>query len=483
MNPEQTIKSFLEFEERYAMFKVKVDGVYIWHYIRFYLYNELLNLYGLPRLEGDSTGKKKQKEHWSDYLKELIVYNQFLVHQRDVLIIPHPRKYNEESIYYKCIYTDLLDNYLSNSHYILDGKSREGVFACQRSHNVLHMDLEAFKKMKRLKCEYRIASSKEVNTKIIVPLEKYFNVEFSFAFKKRLFELINFDLNERVYLEKYYSYMLKKIKPKIILMVVSYGFDRMVLCEIAKRRGIPVVELQHGTINFLHIAYNFHEKMNLPSFPDYIFSFGKYEKYNAKFPIGDERIIPTGYPELENKYHSYKKSRSSSKRILFISQGIKESAICANILAENLDTEKYHIIYKLHPKEYFDWKKNIGKYLHNPNIEVAGDFGHTIYDFLAEADWVVGNSSTVLYEAQMFDVKVAVLKNNIYDKSLCEYGNAVLVDSPEKLMEEIKKDTFQPNKKISFFEKNSLEKMQTNINNIIKRHQKANRNVNVRECF
>ena len=141
----------------------------------------------------------------------------------------------------------------------------------------------------------------------------------------------------------------------------------------------------------------------------------------------------------------------------------------ANAVAQGVDASKYEVIFQLHPFEYSSWEKTIGKYLTHPNIKVIGSFNHTIYESLAQADWVVGNYSTVLSEAQMFNVKVAILKFDMYKVSsyLYKNGYAILVDSPEKLLKEIEEDTFQPNREVSLFEKNSLEKMQQSIDKII----------------
>ena len=141
----------------------------------------------------------------------------------------------------------------------------------------------------------------------------------------------------------------------------------------------------------------------------------------------------------------------------------------ANAVAQRVDERKYEIIFQLHPFEYSCWKTTIGKYLTHPNIKVIGSFNHTVYESLAQADWVVGNYSTVLSEAQMFNVKVAILKFDMYKivSYLYQNGYAILVDSPDQLLKEIEEDNFQPNREVSLFETNSLEKMQESINKII----------------
>lgn len=476
MKPDEFMEFFLEFENTYQMFSKKVKDIYIWHYIRFNVFHKILNIYGLGDFLPDVRIKRcYSKWKWENFINRFLICNQFFAHNKSVLIIPHERKFYDGNGKYKCIYTDLLDKYMTNSHYILDKRSMEGEFAVQNSHNILYCDLESFKRVKKINDVNEFADKKELNNIIFDPIEKYFNIKIDWKVRKKLAEVINYCINARKYWTKYYNYMLCKIKPKIILMVVSYTFDRMILCEEAKKKNIPVVELQHGTIGPMHIAYNFYEKMELPSFPDYFFAFGKFEKDKAKFPIDRDKIIPVGYPELEKNCKIYKRQKNLKKIILFVSQQEEKIAEYAEILAQNLDSEKYHIIFQLHPKEYFDWKKKLGDHLNYPNVEIVGSYEHTVHESLAQADWVIGNFSTVLYEAQMYKTKVAVLRFGLYSnmKYLYESGQAILIDSPKQLVKEIKENTFKPNRKISVFETNSLEKMQVNINKIIKGDQKS----------
>lgn len=473
VQPDEFMNNFLEFERQFEMFQVRINNIRIWHYLRFTVYDSLIekkgNIAWGKRLKQKNVSNKKFEELAHYMFKRYISCNQFFAHKRDILIISHGRKYKEDNKYYKCPYTNLLDEYLSNSHYVLDGKTPNGNYELQKSHNILYCDIEAFKKIKQMQFPKETVSKLEVENRIIEPIEAYFQINIEWETKKKWLDLIYGFIDTRKYYIKYYSYILKKIRPKIILIAYAYGFDRMVLCEVAHKINIPVVELQHGTIGPDVVAYNFYNKMRLTSFPDYIFTFGQYEKQQTRFPIPKSHIIPTGYPELENNFNKYKKKKGNKKIILFISQTLAKIAQFANAVAQRVDSDKYEVIYQLHPFEYSCWKTTIGRYLTHPNIKVIGSYNHTIYESLAQADWVVGNYSTVLSEAQMFDVKVAVLKFDMYKVAsfLYENGYAVLVDSPEQLVKEIEEDTFQPNREVSLFEKNSLEKMQKYIDKII----------------
>ena len=481
MQLDEFMNNFLDFEEKYEMFKLKINNVHIWYYLRFFVYYDLIEkkkyaTYGKVLTHKNIKNKKTLDYMWRKYVS----CNQFLAHKKDVLIVSHGRKYKADDKYYKCPYTHLLDEYLSISHYILDGKTPDGNYEIQKSHNILYYDIEEFKKIKRVRFSEEVVSKIEVLNKVIVPIEVYFEINISLELKKKWMTLIKSFINGRKILIRYYNYMLKKVRPKIILVVCAYGFDQMIMCEVAHKMCIPVVELQHGIINSEHIAYNFKRRRYVSSFPDYIFTFGQYEKEQTRFPISKSHIIPIGYPELENNYNIYKKKKSNKKNILFISQTMPEIAKFANIVAQKIDSNKYQIVFQLHPSEYSCWRLTVGQYLKHPNIKVIGSYKHMIYESLAQADWVVGNYSTVLSEAQMFDVKVAVLKLDMYRAArfLYQNGYAILVESPEQLIKEIEEDTFQPNREVSLFEKNSLKKMQEGIDKIIEINEKY-RSVNV----
>ena len=469
MNPNEFADLFLEFEHRNRMFSIKVNNVHIWHFIRFDIYFDLLRKLGMADALLSVSQNMNSKATWKDVVIEKTICNQFFATKREVLIISNGRKFKDGK-YYKCIYTSLVDRFLNNTHYVLDPKSVENRFERQKSHNIIYFDVESYKKWKKIKIANEIVAKSEINTLIIEKIEKYFNICFELEYKKRLLNTITGIINQRKYMISYYNYILNKIQPKIILLVCYYSFDNMVLCEVAKKRNIPVVELQHGALGYTAIQYNFYKKMNLNWFPDYFFSFGSFVKNKARFPVADNRIIPVGFPELEQNSVLYKTNKGTKKIILFISEGDNKIIKYVNLAAQKLNPQKYHIILQLHPKEYYDWEKNIGKYLSVSNVEVRGSFEHIIHESLGMADWVIGNYSTVLYEAQMFDVKVVVLKYGLYTivEELYQLGCALLVDSPEQLVSEIEKDTFCPNREVSIFQRNSLNNIQININKIIK---------------
>src|SRR5690606_28400210 len=52
-----------------------------------------------------------------------------------------------------------------------------------------------------------------------------------------------------------YRALLARVRPKVVVVLVSYGNEALV--EAARERGIPTVELQHGTIHPYHLGYTY----------------------------------------------------------------------------------------------------------------------------------------------------------------------------------------------------------------------------------
>lgn len=476
MDVESLLNSYLKFEDEFNMFQMTINNIKIWHYIRRHIFNDLMKIMNIAdvTLHTKNIVCKSYESDWKDFLRENIRCNQFFAQKRDVLVIPSEGKYKNKDGYYRCIYTDLLDRKLNQTHYLLDRKSSEGMYAKQKSKNVLYLNMQSYEKIRYGKRKHNPVKKTDIEKYIIIPIENYFNILLDIDDKKRWLELANAITSCRGLHLDYFNYMLSRIQPKIIIMVCAYACDMMHLCEVAHNRKIPVVELQHGAISRLHIAYNFFEKMNLPSFPDYIFTYGGFERINVRYPIEIERIISVGYPELENYVQDVKKIKKNKnkKSILFISQMSEEIIPYVKAAAETLDNEKYKIVFKLHPSEFDNWRYIYKNSLDHQNIEIVGDNSKTIYNFLAEADWVAGMYSTVLIEATMFDVKIAVLNSSlsINMKELYKNGYAILADSPQRLIEEIMKDKFRKNLDIHIFEPGSINNMLKNIDRIIRKN-------------
>jgi hypothetical protein len=220
------------------------------------------------------------------------------------------------------------------------------------------------------------------------------------------------------------------------LVVVSYGKEPFVMA--CKQLGIPVVELQHGVIYPEHLAYSYPGDRIKKSFPDYLLVWGEFWREHTEFPIPDERVIPVGYPYLDQRVERYA-GVESEDRLLFISQGTIGEQLSKFALAVDEHPDIDHdIVYKLHPGEYDRWREEY-PWLTEANFEVVDDSERDLYRLFAESSVQVGAGSTAVYEGLCFD-----LETYVYDcpgthvlQPLVEDGSAEIVSSTDTLVERL----------------------------------------------
>ena len=83
-------------------------------------------------------------------------------------------------------------------------------------------------------------------------------------------------------------------------------------------------------------------------------------------------------------------------------------------MSKIMDTDKYEIVYKLHPKEYDSWKHDY-PWLIDSNIEVIDSNLNDVYYYMAKANLQIGCNSTVLFEGLGFNLDTVILKISGYE--------------------------------------------------------------------
>lgn len=462
-------KSFSQFELEYGMFHKRIAGVRFWQYIRDSIYDlHLRAIYGffdgsgLQQIRG--VEEKIVYNLW-DYIKENSIFNQMFMGRRDVLIFASARKVVDDNYRYRDVYTDVIDKKLKQSHYLLDSTRLP-----QTSPNLIYIKQEQFKKVKGIKDETVSINRDEFESKVIRPIENYYDIQFNNNHRRQILMMLQERLEKRKGLAKYYTYILEKSRPKAIL-IVGVNFAMAVLCAVAKKKNIPVIVLQHGEITTTEPTYNTQKAISISAYPDYFFVFSELEKNRGKFLIPSSRVIPVGYPELDEyiKNAKHKESKKEKKEILIISCVDEKLLKFTNELAKRIDGTRYRIIYKLHPVEYGNWKGAYGQYLLHPNIEVAGEKNKVIYDYFMDAEWVIGMQSTCLYEATAFHVKIAIIDSSFKEdyEEFFEMGRASLINDVEDFLAIIDKKSINSKASAAWFENNSMEKVQRAIDEII----------------
>jgi len=265
--------------------------------------------------------------------------------------------------------------------------------------------------------------------------------------------------------------LLNKLTPKMILLYNSYNIYCQTMTSVAKSKGIPVFELQHGAVGKLHGAYNYPTGINVETFPDYFLSWGKYHTNDVKLPIPCDRVIDVGFPYLD-KFRIENKNKNKN-RILILSQRRIDIGIFAKKLAENLPDFK--ILFKAHPSEYNYAQKNYDFFSSLSNIELISSDEKNLYELYSESSFVLGVNSTGMIESLAFEVKLIIigLPGNEPFIELVDNNDVFFTQTPEDAVRIIQKLHKEPtsqsnnNYREYFFKTNSLKNISCVINDAI----------------
>lgn len=477
------IDEFLKFEHDNNLFEMEIQGIKFWHYIRFGVYGKIVEQKeDRGRAHTSLDGEKKSRRIFLKIkqIPDFILKNPLLfLKQKDLLIFNHQRRVKDGEVF-KCIYTDDLLKEINATYYVYEQPHIEFHFKPVETDNLKYMDYITFsasvkKRVMSLFNKNKISSNeiKDIE-EVILRLNNCFNLEMSS--KDIIIRVQNIVYNYGIYRE-YVKKIIKKTKPKAILIVGSYAFIRLILAEVAKEYNIKVIELQHGIMGYYHVAYNFYTKMQLKKFPDYVFLFGQFWKDTTRLPLDDDKTIVTGFPYYESKKSKYQhnKQDETRKTILFISQGTIGGQLSkiASDLYHLLDQENYRIIYKLHPGEYDRWEKEY-PWLKGVGIEVIDNNKHGIYYYFAQASYQVGVYSTAIYEGYGFGLTTIIIKLSGYLSMDYLYSNgyAKLCASAEDVASYLKSNQHNTNIeeiKDYFWKSDSINNIITEVDKIIQK--------------
>ena len=475
---EEIMEQFLEMEVKNDLFeRLQIKQIKIWHYIRYEIYNMMSEILGNIFNPNRSKKLLNEKNTLYDWIDENVLKNQLLISHKDVLIINHPRR-AKQGDYYKCLYTDEWLKNFARSYYVFEMKYDGKIhYKPVKTENLRYIDKDKFIKIFNKKyCfdSYRSDCEKCAN-ELIQILEQEFKVNLPYRYKKDIKQLVyNMSVNREI-VRDYYGYILERIRPKVIIYVIGYGFDQMILAELGKEMGIPTIELEHGHMSRGHLAYNFRNHSMLKAFPDYLFVTGQHDKDTVRAPLDDDHICVVGSPELDAKIDYYKKNLSGKHKkiiITFISSGEAEIAEAAMELCGKLDGGKYHVYLKLHPSEYTNWRRKY-RNIEKTGLHVVDDSKHDIHYYLAVSDFVIGITSTALFEATRFNCNILIFKGGLSFKSqtLIETGNGYCIDSMDEAVAKIESIKTKRKPSEYYYCSNSCKRMYKAIDDIISKSQ------------
>lgn len=473
------LKYINEIEKKYGLLKVNVEGYQFWNYLR----AEVGWEYVKKQMDYRIQPVLKPTVHKRKSLKKIIrlIFQSRVGRKKcDLLVLNHPRRVLADS-FYECIYTDEIIERMESA-VVLEEPYQGKHYAPVKTKRLIYTDIIDF--YSYICCSlYRVVFPKRYQKNIRAMLEtirqpiKELNQAYGVEISPEEFAD---SLNYGFYMYKaekyYYKRVISKLRPRAVLEVVSYNRKCMVVNEIAWDMGIPTIELQHGTIGEEHIAYNYPKDSWLKQFPQYIFLFSDYWKTKAKFPMKEENRIAVGYPYLErmaDRAHSQIKN-TDKKCILFLSSGPigDKLAHIAVELSRILKPEEYHIIFKLHPKEYTIWKESYPVLMYTP-VEVIDHNRRNLYELYAISDiQVSGFNSTTVFEGLYFSLATYILDYCVSREidDLCREGIAHYFSTARELAEKISQCERNNNWEIkhTLWKENSLENAVDEINKIMR---------------
>jgi len=456
---------FESFESSYSLFELHADNVPIWERIRYQVFRKIKrqNEVGKAHSDTDQTTRNYIKRAWL-YLKNFIHRNPYCSREHEYLFIGHPRRKKRQDgnwwdIYFDPIHERSDYDYIHlEPHYLLEHRqpSRTENIRYQDIINLSH-DLQLLLNLNEVTIPQSIRQKLDKAKKTI---DELFNAEID------LKNIVRRNLHTRRARLWMYDKLLDRIDPEIVVLVVSYGKETFI--EACKNKGIPVVELQHGVIHPSHLGYSFSGNRNKTMFPDYLLTWGEFWSNDIEFPIPDGRIIPVGYPYLEQTRNQYRDTQSQ-KQILFISQGTIGATLSKfAVEVDQHSSIEHDVIYKLHPGEYDRWQDEYS-WLADADIKVIDSSEPQLYQLFAKSSVQVGVGSTAIYEGLVFD-----LETYIYDcqessvlSQLIEHGPAKLIQSSEELAKLIGYNDVLFDKN-DYFAPNALRQAISTLNHLVK---------------
>lgn len=419
MRPLEIYKKIIEIEKEYDLFDKKFDNVYFWKLVRFNFFRYMLKEYGyIETLKGKNKSFKERLAVKFELIKNSLFHSSFYSGKKDILIFENPRKVKFMETYIDPFTHDfikkikgqnlsyeIIDDGFNGVHYEPTGKNRK--FSENFYYDVIYPYTNRFRKLK---------PTFEEND-FIEKLENIITQKFNKNYPLKN-EIIWQVTRFKTQYKKYSKLFIKK-SPRIIYLICSYGKEGMI--HAAKVKNMEVVELQHGSIDRMHLGYSFENNKSVPYFPDRLLLFGKYWSDSTPIPLEKEKIEVIGYSFFNSQLKKYKGVVQEKKKVLFISQwpiGKKLSEKAVEVARDNKDFE---IIYRLHPQEKNSWKLFYPILYQNRDITnlTIDDSDNDLHLELAKSKYVIGVSSTAINESLAFDCTVLLL--NLFSIEYMDY--------------------------------------------------------------
>lgn len=284
---------------------------------------------------------------------------------------------------------------------------------------------------------------------------KFSSNEIWLEIEKRL---VYYSLKLKLLDEEYQS-ILKKINPKIIFIDAGcYGGDKAPIIMAARELKIPTVEWQHGIFSLSHPAYNYHENISERYkyyLPDYVLFYGDYWLNRSRIPATKLSI---GNPYLEDTASKYT-TLTKKKQLLYASPASNFDQVIQSVLYlhEKLYPLGITVLFRPHPIE----SASIDMY--KPLVDSGIELDMSVlYDTLAETKYVVGETSTILFEAVSFDC-IVFMEDSSFTQTYVDVSSFNSFVHVSEIVKMIENNSFKKHNRSEFM----LSNWRNNFRNFI----------------
>ncbi|MFD0789096.1 hypothetical protein ACFQ0P_01695 [Microbacterium insulae] len=225
------------------------------------------------------------------------------------------------------------------------------------------------------------------------------------------------------------SRLLERVRPGVVLFdngSYSYHGEWVALMKDA---GAWVAEPQHGWIGPSHAAYNYGAAFRRPALqralPDEVLTFGSYWSESIRHPGA---VTAIGKPHLEREAAAARPDRGRS--ILVVSSRTAPDVTDAFVMGLRAElSAEWSIAFRPHPGERAETARRYPRLAADPGVTV--DVAPDVYESLKKSAVVIGEASTVLFEARAFGCRVIPRDSPFADTVIGDRFGARVRDAAE----------------------------------------------------
>lgn len=428
---------FLSFEDRFRLCDHKVQGFRFWDYLRVSIFDQIVYRHGIldkRQKPAPSRGTLARALSRLGKCKHFVTNNPLLSSNHQYLFLgpgTKRRKAGKDETLWDIYCDPIIEHIGQNKCVLLEPHDLFSKSPVHRPHTQHISYTDAFSLYNKIhRSHFPVLRPSPADVQLIRDIQIHLLNEF------------NIDLDILALIQKRYrshqavafpfDKVLTKVAPKAVFLVCSYGNEAYIEC--CRRKNIPTIEIQHGTISPFHIGYSYPGNSTKQAFPDYLLTFGRFWEETVNLPIDKSRIFTFGYPYLDEQLATTAKIAKKKQLVLLSQSSLGNSLVAFALKLLNHLPSDWECIYKLHPGEVHDWQNEYPE-LAASGIQVITREPPSLYELLAESQIQVGVYSTAIFEGLALGCRTYLvnLPGHEHMQPLIDENICTLINNPGEI--------------------------------------------------